>query len=105
MEYLRLTYKNNVNEIKAFNDAYALGKWLGENLKDIKDFRPEDMSTKIKIHTIDNKDIIRNFKDDMSLLENIAKIVDDVKLEEERIGIIQVIKPSVGVFGGGNKNV
>lgn len=99
MEYIRIEYKDRVKEIKEFASKKDLGIWVAENLADVKEVRPEDMSKKIRINTKDGKEIVRKFYDEKaSVLENIATMVDDIKLEEERIGQITIIEPRVGVF-------
>lgn len=99
MEYIRIEYKDRVKEIKEFASKKDLGIWVAENLADVKEVRPEDMSKKIRINTKDGKEIVRKFYDEKaSVLENIATMVDDIKLEEERIGQITIIEPTVGVF-------
>jgi len=99
MEYLRVEYKDRVKEILEFISKEELGKWVSENLDNVKEFRTEDMAIRIRINTKDSKEIVRRFYDEKaSVLENIAMMVDDVKLEEERIGQITIIEPTVGVF-------
>jgi len=99
MEHLRIEYKDRVKEIKEFTSKEELGKWVSENLANIKDLKPEDMTMKIRFNTKDGKEIVRRIYDkNASVLENIAMMIDDIKLEEERIGQITIIEPTVGVF-------
>ncbi len=99
MEYIRVEYRDRVKEIKEFASKEEMGMWVADNLIDTKEIRYEDMSKKIRINTRDGKEIVRKLYDDKaSILENIATMIDDIKLEEERIGQITIIEPSVGVF-------
>ncbi|WP_346879008.1 hypothetical protein [Clostridium sp. UBA7791] len=99
MEYIRIEYRDRVKEILEFISKEELGKWVVENFDNIKDLKPEDMARKIRINTSDGKEIVRKLYDEKaSVLENIAMMVDDIKLEEERIGQITIIEPRVGVF-------
>lgn len=99
MEYLRVEYKDRVKEIKEFASKEELGKWVAENLDNVKEFRTEDMAIRIRINTKDGKEIVRKLYDGKaSILENIATMIDDIKLEEDRISVITIIEPSVGVF-------
>lgn len=97
MEYIRIEYKDRSREIKEFKSKEELGKWIAENIAEVKEIKTEDMSKKIRINTTDGKEIVRKLYDDKaSVLENIAMMVDDVKLEEERISKITIIIPAVG---------
>lgn len=99
MEYIRIEYRDRVKEILEFISKEELGEWVVENFDNIKDLKPEDMARKIRINTKDGKEIVRKLYDDKaSILENIATMIDDIKLEEERIGQITIIEPTVGVF-------
>lgn len=99
MEYIRIEYKDRVKEILEFISKEEMGKWVVENFDNIKDLKPEDMARKIRINTSDSKEIVRKFYDDnASVLENIAMMIDDIKLEEERISTITIIEPRIGVF-------
>lgn len=98
MEYIRIEYVDKTKEIKEFKNCSDLGKWVGQNILDITDLKPEDMTKKLRINTTDGKEIVRSMDENISVLENIASIVDGVKLEEERISKITVMTPRVGVF-------
>ncbi|GAA0768662.1 hypothetical protein GCM10008908_09280 [Clostridium subterminale] len=99
MEYIRIEYKDRVKEIKEFKTKEEMGMWIADILIDTKEIRYEDMSKKIRINTKDGKEIVRKLYDDKaSILENIATMIDDIKLEEDRISVITIIEPRVGVF-------
>jgi hypothetical protein len=99
MEYIRVEYKDRTKEVKEFQTKEEMGMWVADNLIDTKDIRYEDMVVKIRINTKDRKTIVRKLHDDKaSILENIAMMIDDVKLEEERIEQITIIEPTVGVY-------
>lgn len=98
MEYIRIEYCDKTKEIKAFNNTKDLGKWVADNMNQIIYLKPEDMSKKIKINTTDGKEIVRPIDENLGVLENLANMVDSVKLEEERISKITILEPRVGVF-------
>lgn len=99
MEYIRIEYKDRTKEIREFASKEEMGMWIADILIDTKEIRYEDMSKKIRINTKDGKEIVRKLYDDKaSILENIATMIDDIKLEEDRISVITIIEPRVGVF-------
>lgn len=99
MEYIRIEYKDRTKEVKEFETKEDMGMWVVENLANVKDIRHEDMTMKIRINTKDGKEIVRKLYDNKaSILENIATMIDDIKLEEERIRSINIITPTVGIY-------
>jgi hypothetical protein len=50
MEYIRIEYKNRKKEILEFESKEDLGRWVVENLENVKDLKTEDMAMKIRIN-------------------------------------------------------
>jgi hypothetical protein len=50
MEYIRIEYKDRKKEILEFESKEDLGRWVVENLENVKDLKTEDMAIKIRIN-------------------------------------------------------
>lgn len=96
MIYIKVEFKDSSKEIIGFESKEDLGIYMAENIDRIYQTKVEDMTEKIRITTIEGKNIIRPCLDGMGVLENMARIVDEIELEEDRISQITVIRPRVG---------
>lgn len=93
MIVVKINYRNNETKEMNFDTKENMGKYIADNVGNIKDFKIlNDGRTQIKIETIDGKNIYRPIDED-DLLEGLCNMIESVKLEQERIKTVHIIRP------------
>jgi len=97
MIVVQIKYRNDKFKGMYFDNKEDMGKYITDNIIDnidnIKEFKIlNDDRTQIKIETIDGKNIYRPIDED-DLLEGLCNMIESVKLEQERIKTIHIIRP------------
>ncbi|MEG1142003.1 MAG: hypothetical protein RSE41_06120 [Clostridia bacterium] len=93
MIVVKINYRNNEVKEMNFDTKEDMGKYISDNVGNIKDFRIlNDGRIQIKIETTDGKKIYRPIDED-DLLEGLCNMIESVKLEQERIKTVHIIRP------------
>ncbi|GEM_PF-1841034 len=93
MIVVKINYRNDGFKEMNFDTKEDMGLYISDNVGNIKDFRIlNDGRTQIKIETTDGKNIYRPIDED-DLLEGLCNMIESVKLEQERIKTIHIIRP------------